>query len=155
MIARVLKVQVKTMRISNNHKPAQRAQSLVELALTLTLILTLLAGAVDLGSAFFSYTAVRDAAQEGALYGSIDPLNTSAIVNRVRSASTTPVNLSDVSKVTVSVTTDATHCTGGWVKVSVTYNYQLTMPLIGAIISRQTIPLTATATDTILNPSCP
>ncbi|MCJ7583318.1 MAG: pilus assembly protein [Anaerolineales bacterium] len=143
-----------------NH--AEKGQSLVELALSLLLILTLLAGAVDLGSAFFSYIAVRDAAQEGALYGSIDPLNTGAIVSRVRGASgppgppkPKPVDLYDLTKVTVSVTTSTTPCSGGWVTVSVSYNYQLTMPLIGAIIGRQTIPLTASATDTILIPSCP
>jgi len=158
------------MIISNDHKHAQRGQSLVELALTLTLILTLLAGTVDLGSAFFSYVALRDAAQEGALYGSIapiidtnnngkydtgEPLNTTAIVSRVRSASSTPVDLSDVSKVTVSVTTSTTPCSGGWVTVSVSYNYQLAMPLIGSIIGRQTIPLSASTIDTILIPSCP
>lgn len=161
------------MKEKANHKQVARrekGQSLVELAFSLLLILTLLAGAVDLGSAFFSYVAVRDAAQEGALYGSIEPiidtnnngkydtgepLNTGAIESRVRSSSSTPVNLNDLTKVTVSVTTSATPCAGGWITVSVTYNYQLTMPMIGAIIGRQTIPLTAPATDTILKPSCP
>jgi len=134
-----------------NH--AEKGQSLVELALSLLIILTLLAGAVDLGSAFFSYVAIRDAAQEGALYGSIFP--TGAIESRVRSASSTPVDLSDISKVTVSVTTSTTPCAGGSITVSVTYNYPLTMPLIGAIIGSPTIRLTASVTDTILSPSCP
>jgi len=151
-----------------NH--AEKGQSLVELALTLLIILTLLAGAVDLGMAFFSFVALRDAAQEGALYGSVapiidtnlnrrydtgEPLNTVLIVSRVRSSSSTPVDLSDISKVTVSVTTSTTPCAGGSITVSVTYNYPLTMPLIGAIIGSPTIRLPASVTDTILSPSCP
>jgi Flp pilus assembly protein TadG len=165
-----------------NFNHAEKGQSLVELALTLTLILTLLAGAVDLGSAFFSYVVVRDAAQEGALYGSVapyydsndndkydsgEPLNTTAIVLRVQSASTTPGFLSGVTPI---VTTSDEPCAcvtvpcaiagvpksvPNSITVSVTYNYPLTMPLIGAIIGQQTIPLTASATDTIIKPSCP
>jgi len=103
------------MKFNHNHE--EKGQSLVELALTLLIILTLLAGAVDLGSAFFSYVAIRDAAQEGALFGSIkpivdldndgrydlgEPLNTSdytaypdTIDNRVRQSSNRPINLND------------------------------------------------------------
>jgi Flp pilus assembly protein TadG len=151
-------------------KLVQTGQSMVEFALALTLMMTLLAGAVDLGSAFFSYIAIRDAAQEGALYGSIaavidtnhngkydtgEPLNTAAIVNRVRQSSTQPVDLTDVSKVTVSVLATNPPCAGGGIKVTVSYDYQLTMPLVGAIIGSQTIPVSASVTDTILKPSCP
>jgi hypothetical protein len=133
-----------------NH--AEKGQSLVELALSLLIILTLLAGAVDLGSAFFSYVAIRDAAQEGALYGSIFP--TGAIESRVRSTSSTPVDLSNVSKVTVNVSA-IPPCSGGEVIVTVKYTYTLIMPLISAIIG-PTITLTASAKDTILQPSsCP
>jgi Flp pilus assembly protein TadG len=151
-------------------KLVQTGQSMVEFALALTLMMTLLAGAVDLGSAFFSFIAIRDAAQEGALYGSIaavidtnhngkydtgEPLNTAAIVNRVRQSSTQPVNLADTSKVTVSVEATNPPCAGGGIKVTVSYDYQLTMPLVGAIIGSQTIPVSASVTDTILKPSCP
>ena len=158
--------------IKTKHAQPQRGQSLVELALTLTLILTLLAGAVDLGSAFFSYVAIRDAAQEGALYGSVspyydsnsnkkydagEPLNIGAIKSRVQSASSTPVDMYG-PKVQIEVTTtDPTKpCSGSdhWVKVKVTYEYTLIMPLIGAIIG-PTITLPASATDTILTPLCP
>jgi len=154
-----------------NH--AEKGQSLVELALTLLIILTLLAGAVDLGSAFFSYVAIRDAAQEGALYGSVYPyfdsningkydpgelLNEGAIKTRVQSASSTPVDLYG-PKVQVDVTTTdpLKPCSGNdhWVKVKVTYEYTLIMPLIGPIIGQQTIPLTASVKDTILTPLCP
>jgi Flp pilus assembly protein TadG len=167
MTARVIKVKVEIMSTSRDLIPAQRGQSLVELGLTLIIMLTLLAGAVDFGSAFFAYIALQDAAQEGALYGSVAPiidsnangrydagesLNTAAIVSRVQSTSSNPVDLSTVN---VLVTISASRCSGGTVTVNVSYPYQLTMPLIGAIIGRQTIPLSATVIDTILIPSCP
>jgi Flp pilus assembly protein TadG len=147
-----------------------RGQSLVEFALALTLMLVLVAGAVDLGSAFFAFIAIRDAAQEGALYGSIaavidtngngkydngEPLNSAAIINRVRQSSNQPVDLTDITKVTVVVSATSPPCAGGGITVTVTYNYQLTMPLIGAVIGSQTIPVRASATNTILKPACP
>ena len=49
----------------------ESGQSLVELALSMTLLLILLAGVVDLGRAFFTYIALRDAAQEGASYAAV------------------------------------------------------------------------------------
>jgi Flp pilus assembly protein TadG len=147
-----------------------RGQSLIEFALALTLMLVLVAGAVDLGSAFFAYIAISDAAQEGALYGSIaavidtnnngkydtgEPLNSAAIINRVRQSSNQPVDLTNITKVTVVVSATNPPCAGGGITVTVTYNYQLTMPLIGAVIGSQTIPVRASATNTILKPACP
>jgi len=137
-----------------NH--ADKGQSLVELALALLIILTLLAGAVDFGMAFFSFVALRDAAQEGALYGSLDfTANSSGIESRVRQSSSSPVNLSDVSNVTVNFSTTGGACRGQAITVTVSYNYRLSMPLIGSILGSTTIPLTARVTDTILNPKCP
>ena len=133
---------------------------MVELALTLLIILTLLAGAVDLGSAFFSYVAIRDAAQEGALYGSLYPTDTNGIYYRVRQSSSAPVNLSDISIVTVpppSTPQGACRPLSGSnpITVTVRYNYELSMPFIGAILGTDKIPLSASVTDTILNPKCP
>jgi len=132
----------------------EKGQSLVELALTLLIILTLLAGAVDFGMAFFSYVALRDAAQEGALYGSLYPTDTNGISNRVRQSSSAPVNLSDISKVTVSLSPPP-YCRNEPITVTVRYDYQLSMPFIGAILGVNTIQLSAAVTDTILNPKCP
>lgn len=153
MIVRTLEIQVESMYTSKDHQPAQRGQSLVELGLTMVLILTLLAGAVDLGSAFFDYIALKDAAQEGALYGSINPTDTSGIIARVRQSSTKPLDLTDPS-VTVNVPPPSQPCAGGAITVTVSYTYHLTMPFIGGILGTQTIPLSAQVTDTILTPKC-
>ncbi len=144
-------------------------QSLVEFAVSLTLILLLLSGAVSFGMAYFSYVAIADAAQEGALYGSFDPANIAAIRLRVRTASTNPVNLASTDEVPdnyiLALPTTGNACEGltlingaptpNAIRVTVKYDYKIFMPFLGAILGRQTIPLTASATDTILEPRCP
>ena len=148
------------MSISNCGNPAkerrgERGQSLVELAMSLTVILLLLAGAVDFSIAYFSFTAMQDAAQEGALYGSINPTDTAGIISRVRNASTNPVNLADESLVNVTVTLPGDTCEGNEVQINVMYDYPISMPFIGSIIGSQTITLNASVTDIILQPMCP
>lgn len=134
----------------------ERGQSLVELAISLTVIMILLAGAVDFSMAYFSFSAMQDAAQEGALYGSINPTDTAGITTRVRNASSNPVDLSDSSLVTVNVVTNpvSNPCEGDEVTVSVIYDYPISMPFIGTFIGSQTIRLNASVTDTILQPVC-
>ena len=68
---------------------SERGQSLVEISISLVIILYLLSGAVEFGIAFFQFIQLRDAAQEGALYGSIHPSETNNIIARVRNASWT------------------------------------------------------------------
>ncbi len=153
----------RSKNLSFNHneptgKRSERGQSLVELAISLTVILILLAGAVDFSIAYFSFSAMQDAAQEGALYGSVNPTDTAGIETRVRNASSNPVDLSDTTLVNVDVAVDkagAVPCEGDEVKVSVVYDYPLAMPFVGTFIKSQTIRLNASVTDTILQPVCP
>lgn len=156
----------KTTSSNNNlfqHKRGERGQSLVELAMSLTVIMLLLAGAVDFSIAYFSFAAMRDAAQEGAAYGSIKPDETNEIIKRVRNSSTNPVNLSDTDQVEVQVSLSGDSCVdihcaceGNEVTVNVIYDYPISMPFIGTIIGAQEITLNASVTDTILQPfECP
>ncbi len=154
----------------------ERGQSLVELAISLTVMLLLLSGAVTFGMALFSYVAMRDAAQEGALFGSFNPykdengngqydaadtLNTAAIQNRVREASNSPLNLNNTTISVDTTPTGAPPCEGltgtvpNGIQVTVDYDYPIIMPYVGGIIGSQTIHLRATVTDTILYPACP
>lgn len=130
----------------------ERGQSMVELAVSLLVLLLLLSVAIDLGRLFFSYVAVRDAAQEGALYGSLGDPN--GIVPRVRDSSDNPVDLwaSDVD-VTWWTTPVNDFCAGNTLSVQVDFDFQLTMPLVSAIVGSE-IPLSLTATSTILRPDC-
>jgi Flp pilus assembly protein TadG len=139
----------------NCGRQGEQGQSLVELAMSLTVIMMLLAGAVDFSIAYFSFTAMQDAAQEGALYGSINPDDQAEIISRVRNASTNPVDLANESLVDVIVTFPGDACEGNEVRVNVVYDYPISMPFIGAIIGTQQITLNASVTDTILQPVCP
>jgi Flp pilus assembly protein TadG len=158
--------------------PKQRGQSLVELGLSMIVLLFLLAGAINFGMAFYDYVAIRDAAQEGALYGSINPpLNINdrnEIKYRVQHSSDKPVDLKNDPSVVVKVCTcnpsvvncqiegnwscdsDPAICPGYQLKVTVEYYCPVTMPIVG--IFTDAIHLTASATSTILTStttSCP
>ena len=134
----------------------ERGQSLVELSISLVLLLLLLSGAVEFGMAFFQFVQLRDAVQEGALYGSMDPANTSAITARVRGSSSSPIDLTTLTPV-ISYVDNAdpnNPCEGEGIYVELTYNHQIIMPFLPQILGSNTIPLKASVTDTILSPVC-
>src|SRR5689334_3605031 len=143
----------------------ERGQSLVELGVSLVILLYLLSGAAEFGILFFQYVQLRDAAQEGALYGSMNPTNAVPIEQRVRAASSSPIDLTDVTKVTVAVAakdrvtnntkTLLTACEGDGLEVTVSFTHNIFMPFIPQLIGRASIPLSATVTDTVLQPICP
>jgi len=77
-----------------------------------------------------------------------------------------PVNLSGFTDAQINVflvpagakACEGTSVTGGapnGIQVTLTYNYPIVMPLLGTVLGSQTIPLTASVTDTILSPACP
>ena len=140
---------------SSNFK--ERGQSLVEFAISLTVIMLLLAGAVEFGIALFQFVQLRDAAQEGALYGSIHPGDDTNITARVQSASETPIDLLSDPDVSIDINypDGAPNCEGKGIEVVVSYPHQIAMPFVSAILGSNTIPLTASVTDTILLPVCP
>lgn len=144
----------------------QNGQGITEFALILVFLLILLAGVFDLGRAFFAYMIIRDAAQEGAVYGSIAPKSDlgafqTAVVNRVEAAYLDPSNPSesplDITGVDVQVDIIGSGCAapGNSVKVTVNYEFPLAMPFLGAIIGTQNIEMSASAEDSILSPICP
>ena len=136
-------------------KSTERGQSLVELAISLVVLLFLLSGVVEFGIAFFQFIQLRDAAQEGALYGSINPDDEDGIIARVRNASDEPINLADEDLVDVTVTVTGAACAGSAVTVALEFDHQIFMPFVPAFIGSNTINLDASVTDTILQPACP
>jgi Flp pilus assembly protein TadG len=150
----------------NTQKSRERGQSLVEFALVLVFLLALLAGIFDLGRAFFAYIIIRDAAQEGAVYGSIAPKSDLngfkvAVADRVEAAfldpsdpSNTPLDLSKMST-QVDLLGSACAAPGNSVRVEVDYSLPIVMPFLGVLIGKQDINLTAIAEDSILAPICP
>ncbi len=148
---------------------SERGQSLVELAITLPILVLLLLATLDFGMAIFSYSILRDAAQEGAFYGSFNPSNIAEIENRARNISprandvvfASPLRLRDTEQIKVNVRALGNFCQGAHngiansIQVNVSYKYPILMPFVGQMIGSRTIPLTGTATNIILQPPCP
>ncbi len=130
----------------------QAGQSLTELAIFITLLMILLAGLIDLGRAYYTYLSLRDAAAEGAAYGSIHPDDLAGIDARTRGES--PAGLIDWTTAQVETTYVGPHCRSNGVRVKVTVDYQLLTPFVGAIVGGQTLRLSADVVDTILSPAC-
>lgn len=144
-------------KIKNIFHSNKRGQSLVEFAISLTVIMMLLAGAVEFGIALFQFVQLRDAAQEGALYGSIHPGEDTNIAARVKSASQTPIDLQNDPdlNIVISYPDGSPNCEGKGIRVDVSYPHPIAMPFIGPIIGSDTIQINASVTDTILTPVCP
>jgi hypothetical protein len=120
-----------------------------------------LAGTIDLGRAFFTWLSMRDAAQEGASYGSLQPpINQGAeqaIIDRVldnlKQVVPDPVNVDHY--INVVITLNGPDCLGSTITVDVYYaHFPLAMPFLGMILGAQEIPIHATINDTILRPTC-
>jgi Flp pilus assembly protein TadG len=147
----------------------ERGQSLTELAISFPVILLLMLGTLDFGMATYSYLIIRDAAQEGALYGSINPNNNTEIESRVRFIAPqddrdgvyfSPVELDNKDKVIVTIKTSGENCQGitngkvNSITVAVSYNYPILIPFSESIIGRRTIALDAASTNVIIQPAC-
>lgn len=150
-------------------------QGLVEFAISLIFIFWLLAGIVDLGRAFFVYMTLRDAAQEGAVYGSFCPHDLTGMRDRIRATSTggfvdltsasyTPTDPIAIGCNYILTAGGQTACTtaagsiseGNRIQVTVTYNdFRITMPFIGALVNDQKFPISGTMVDAVLSTTCP
>lgn len=121
----------------------EKGQSLVEFAVSLVVILILLSGAVELGIGMFQFIQLRDAAQEGALFGSICQ-DYAKIEARARSASNSPIDLSSED-----VLVEIENTADGGIKVSISYPHKVFMPFASAFLGNE-ISIKAYTIDTIL-----
>ena len=145
---------------------AEKGQSLTEFALSLVILITLVAGITDLGRMFIAYIIIRDAAQEGAVYGSIADKSDltvfrTEVEDRVKEAFTDPADPGntpiDISKLLVQTDVIGATCAtpGSGVRVKVDYAVPVTMPFLGTIIGSQEMKMTAIVENAILSPVCP
>lgn len=150
-------------KISNRN--CQQGQSMVEFAFSLLFLLVLLAGVVDIGRAYFTFIALRDAAQEGASFGSAFPTFCTQIRERVKESSSSPIDLSTLSDSDISVlisgvdcdtaVTLGLACTPNALKVEVKMDdFQIAMPFLGSLIGQQSLTLKADVSDTIISNPC-
>ncbi len=139
---------------------SESGQSLIELALVLLFLIILVAGIVDLGRVLFYYVTLRDAAQEGAVYGAIYPYECDAIVARTRG----PLTNGGLDGVMIAVkidgvdcreATSAQACVDNDIEVIVTKDdFPLTMPIIGTFLGTERLKLSSNIKGTIMRPLC-
>jgi Flp pilus assembly protein TadG len=146
------------------YKQSEKGQSLIELAVSFTVLLFILGGLVDLGRVFFAMIAIRDAAQEGAVYAAITPTKAETDIRTwVRNSGNHPINLNELidSDILVAAKNSSGSipvedaCSGDSVTVTVTYHHRFIMPLTTGITGGDPLPINATITNTVLQPLCP
>jgi Flp pilus assembly protein TadG len=131
-----------------SHRRSERGQSMVEMALMMTVLLVVLSAVLDLGRGFFSFIAIQNAAAEGALYAAINPLcrdaNTPGCTNPnnvvFRTQNESPDGLVDKQKMAISVScNDGDTCgssalvEGQPITVTVLYQFQMLGPFSAAV----------------------
>jgi hypothetical protein len=142
------------------HSRREKGQSLLEMAFAIIVLLFLLGGIIDLGRLFFTYIALRDAAQEGAAFASVCPPdpglpgNGQRITAHVKASSHFPVNLNAGNIQVISgFVAGESNAPGSGVYVSVTYfNFQFITPFISNLVDGN---FTAIAHDVSLQYECP
>jgi hypothetical protein len=153
----------KFIQVNGNH---QKGQSLVELAISMTLLFILLAGVVDFGRAIMAYFVLQDAAEEGIVFGTSYPTDCNQILYRIHNNIDNQIN-NNSTEINVMIKDDAgvfQSCysipfaqvyAGKLMRIEVTNDFPITMPFLGTILGSQTIPLSITTNGTILRPPPP
>lgn len=144
------------MKISPEITRKHKGQSLAELATAFTLLLLLFTGVIDIGSIFYTLTALQDTTQEGAIFGASNPTAQTLIVNHIKNSASYPIQSANITDITITcggapcVTTTINSCQGQKITIDVGYTYNLIMPIIPALIGRNSVLLKTTVTSTIL-----
>lgn len=119
-------------------KPGESGQGLVELAVSLIVILVLLAGIVDISRTITTKMQLQDAAEEGVVYAMAFPKNCTQIQYRVLDnlAKVKNAALTDivVTYNNVACTTATGELKGQLIKVSISNSFPVSMPFIGEFI---------------------
>ncbi len=130
-----------------HERERERGQSLTEFAISLTMLLWIVVGVLDMGRMYMSYVAVQNAAAEGALFAAIHPTwidtcqaghigcnsNTVDTV-KARARHEGAGMLVDWSTATINViNTSDPPVVGQPVVVTVTYRYYLFTPILSSI----------------------
>lgn len=154
--------RVKACMLRKHKQKKENGQSLVELAVSLIFLMLVLGGIVEFGIALFQFVQLRDAAQEGAIFGSACP-DLAQIEERVRYSSNTPIDLSDSDRVFVEISLsdfsgvpkDISQVKDGdAMTVRVSFSHKIFMPFIPQILQRGDLPLNASVTNTVLRSAC-
>lgn len=144
--------------MTNKIHSSEKGQSLVEMALSATLLMFLMLAAIDFGFGFLYWITIRDAAQEGAIYASLHPAGCDVnIRNRVKNAASAPgISIASLPDSQIEINPRGTN-PGEAITVKVTYYYHILTPLVSNVIGNSNITVSSSVTNTILqvDPNCP
>jgi Flp pilus assembly protein TadG len=124
-------------------KRSEKGQGLVELAVSLIIILIVLAGLVDLSRTIITKMSLQDAAEEGIVYASVFPKDCTQIQYRitsnlakVKTATTITIqydlNNDGTVETTCAALTGPDVTKGKLMKITITTNFKVSMPFLGA-----------------------
>ena len=138
-------------RLASGLPKTDRGQSLIEFALSLPLLLSLVLGTIDLGLGFKTYIGLTNAAREGVRWVSLHPTDPAGAVARVAAeADRVSLEVGDYGAggYPVALSPDkASYVAGDKVTVTISYEYEL---LFGAVTGLPNVPFDATATMVVL-----
>ncbi len=145
-------------------RKGERGQSFMELAISLVFLLTLLSATIDLGWAFYTLIALRDAAQEAAVYASMCPNHPDLIMDRLQKSAEAPLNIEDIPLDHINVCVidprnPPASCAaapaqapelGYSMRVEVWVDHEIRTPFVASFIGTTTYPLAVDVSDLIL-----
>lgn len=103
------------------HTSKDRGAAMIEFALVLPVLLMLLLGVIDFGRLAFTQINLNEAVQEGSIYASTHPADTSGSILRVVGSVDSPAIASDSVKI---------ECSGDVITVSVAHTVTTITPLL-------------------------
>ena len=120
----------------------ERAQSLVEFAIGVVLLLVILAGVIDLGRGFHAYVIITNAAREGARYGASYPEGDIKVKVIAEANGSGVILTTDEVNVSFLKPPEEANPKGFPVRVDVHYEFE---PVLGAFLGLLKITLNSSA----------
>jgi hypothetical protein len=112
-------------------KTKNSGQSLIEFAITMPLLLLLVMGVFDLGRGIYYFSAIQNAAREGARYGAVNQCDTNGIKN---AAKLMAVGLGDSLEVKDPIMYYTHTGRADRIVVTVEYTFETVTPLVGVFL---------------------
>ena len=131
------------------HPLRESGQELVEYALTLPIFLLLVFGIFDLGRGVYYYSALQNAAREGARYAIVNACDNPGVIARVKARA--------IGLDPADVIVPAPEWGEDTVQVTAQFSYQLVTPIVGAFFPSRSIDMQSDSTmqrETWLQPDC-
>ena len=127
----------------------QKGQDLVEFSIILPFLAVMIFGIIDLGRAAYYFSALQNAAREGARYAIVSPNDTTGVVNLVK-ARAIGINPSD-SNFVVGPGAIIDNSADDWndedyVQVQTNYSFRLATPFVGAFFDGGMVSMSASST---------